>query len=570
MDSDDYFDFDEFSEFNLASGETFSEIEVKEEIDESDQCKNNAKNSKTNYCSYHGCNYKSTRKINLDNHVKGTHEESQKREVLTCQKCDYQTYNEKHLVKHEKGKHNSNPFPCSFDGCDFQSKHIHAVKRHIKTYHLGLRNISPTSCSYDGCDYKSDYRHVVRRHIRTKHLGEQINIGSPCECSYLDCDFKSNYSHVVRRHVKTYHLGERLISPTACSYDGCDYKSDYKHVVRRHIRTRHLGEKIYNSLCECSYVNCDFKSNYSHVVRRHIRTKHLGEKIITKNQRIPCSIEGCGLLARNGTDLRKHNKQVHIKNELFSCTLCKYTTHYDGNLKNHLLGKHNESRVFNCAYNECGYTSNYSQGVKNHAKKVHLGEKSPLVKCDECDYKGSSKSVVRFHYDALHTDKRNSCPRDGCDFTAKWATSINIHIKEYHGEGQQLQCSECGYTTYRKTNLVKHNNVVHLKLTEEYFCDQCVFKTTNQSTLNKHIKANIHSDSENMETNFKKENEQSCKEERTAIEEEEINNIKEQTEQNSCEYCSFIASSPNELLLHHANWHKSKPAIQKCKEFNLM
>ena len=494
---------------------------------------------KSTECLIIGCNYKCNKKKNLREHMKINHGEKKTEKVINCTKCDYQTYLKSKLTAHERGKHNSIPFYCLKDDCDFESKHEGALNRHV----------------------------------RTKHLGQKII--NPCECSYVDCEFKSDHRSALKRHVRTVHLGEKIINP-----------------------------------CECTYADCGFKSNHRSAMKRHVRTMHLGEKFLNKTvrQNIPCTYEGCGFLGRDRQDTKRHIAVKHEIGELISCDLCKFTTHRKEYLTRHIIGKHDETTSFSCSYEYCDYKSNYVTGVNAHIKRVHLGEKK-IVECEECDYKGPSKFIVALHFTAMHTNVRQKCPRDGCDYTCKWKTSINIHLKEKHGEGIKLYCSECGFQTYRKRFMVNHTNLVHLNIKEEYFCDQCVFKTSDHANLERHIKVDVHigdqesqikdiccsfpgcdykgstnknlrkhvrriHDEKTMVSSVNKKRRLASNKTLGSTTEDIINDIMQRKETYQyylqCEYCEFVASSSNDLLLHNANWHKTKSAIEECKLLKLM
>ena len=532
------------------------------------------KKTKARECSFSGCYFKCNKGRNLWEHVKKNHGEKSKTEVMTSEQYDNQTNDEKNLIRHEGRKQSSTQVSCPLDNCDFNSKYQQALKRHFKTKHnrKSEKIISPSECSYTDCDFKSNHPQSMKRHVRTIHLGEKgLNnkIRQNLPCTFEDCGFLGRDKQDIGEHIKRVHIRDKLFS---CSL--CKFSTHQEYYLRKHISGQHDETHVHN----CSYEGCDYTSNYSTGLKGHVKRVHLGEKTVfdcdecdykgsTKtnvrfhftamhtDRRHNCPRDGCDYSSRWRTSISIHLKEGHSEGNKVQCTQCGYQTFRKRHLAKHFTAMHTNERQ-TCPREGCEDSFKWSAGLKAHMKRVHLGVKK-TIKCEQCDYKGSSMSNVRSHFTAMHSDQINFC--DNCDFSTKWGTSLNKHLKESHGEGTKLQCSECSYQTYRKTQLVKHTNAIHLNVKEEYFCDQCVFKTSKSFKLKIHIDADVHI--EEIGKTVVKTEEIICK---IMKRENKDGNFLQ------CEYCNLFASSSNDLLLHNANYHKSKSDINMCKQLNLM
>lgn len=204
------------------------------------------------------------------------------------------------------------------------------------------------------------------------------------ECSLCMKRYKTR-THLAN-HYKT-HTGE--YRNLACPIEGCEHKVRGRAKLEAHMRMKHPEsipeEEQYRWQCETCGKFC--------ISRDHLRKHtfiHMSPKDREANRgakKVPCPVEGCGVLVAN-----------------------------KGNLEAHISSKHPESLP---------------------------EEERNRWKCDFCDKCfGAKKSLDRHRTNHTDADPQLTC--DLCGATFKRRYVLNQHMARKHGQGGEIPEEEDG------------------------------------------------------------------------------------------------------------------------------
>jgi len=108
---------------------------------------------------------------------------------------------------------------------------------------------------------------------------------------------------------------------------------------------------------------------------------------------------------------------------------------------------------------QCPYCNKRLANTKEHIKAVHFKEKNYF--CQQCDYKTLFKSDLLKHDLLVHRKIKKSCPECG-----KQVANLHEHIRLVHKKEKKFKCNYCGYTCAKQSDMKKHTRNVH-KVTSE-------------------------------------------------------------------------------------------------------
>ena len=188
--------------------------------------------------------------------------ETEKRQHFVPQKCphcDYFTDDrfrfERHLTIHSDER----PFSCTYDGCEFKSKHESSLANHIKFVH---QKVKPYECHVCGhkCSMKSSLRTHMRSHLSThdpdsclqchQALGWTLDHLKQTKTTLLSYrSQKKKKSSKERVYLQSGIPGSKIFS---CPYDGCQYQTYHRQARNSHIKWIHLKIRSYHcNVCTC-------------------------------------------------------------------------------------------------------------------------------------------------------------------------------------------------------------------------------------------------------------------------------------------------------------------------------
>lgn len=183
----------------------------------------------------------------------------------------------------------------------------------------------------------------------------------------------------------------------------------------------------------------------------------------------------CGKYLAN---VNEHLKCVHLKIRPHACTSCDYKASFKNDLEKHVrsvhglktepqviiaikseTAEHFEELVKTSSHTEtkfktCPYCSKSLSNTKEHIKAVHLKEKSYY--CNHCEYKTLFKSDLIKHDELVHRKIKKSCPHCG-----KQVANLHEHIRLVHKKEKKFKCNYCGYMCAKQSDMKKHTRNVH-------------------------------------------------------------------------------------------------------------
>ena len=110
-------------------------------------------------------------------------------------------------------------------------------------------------------------------------------------------------------------------------------------------------------------------------------------------------------------------------------------------------------------------------------KQVVRGD--DVFKCPqpECQYSSSRKTTVEIHLKGFHgTAGSFACDHPGCTFRSTWSRNIAQHKRQVHSDKKPFICDHTGclYRAKTTSNLSSHKKMVHLNIRDKrcHVCDK--------------------------------------------------------------------------------------------------
>ena len=306
------------------------------------------------------------------------------------------------------------------------------------------------------------------------------------ECNL--CHYRTIKKSLLLQHCKTAHTNMKEFK---C--DLCEYSTNHKRGLIRHNKAVHLNIKEY----KCQQCTKEFTQK-SHM-SLHIRTVHEGLKEFQCDK---CSFE-----SNRRDKLERHKKEVHGETKTHACEDCAFSTSIPGNLIKHIklvhrnkcdqcnlnftrkynmtyhmMTVHNNGQIYKCDSCEFITKMGYPYLVR-HKRTVHQKIKDHV--CD-CGFSTGKKSNLLRHNWTVHKKEASKIKCDLCDYFAFHKSHLKRHKRGVHDKIKEHVC-ECGFATARKHNLTKHKMVVHLGY-KKFKCNACEFAATDKRVLQNHMK----------------------------------------------------------------------------------
>jgi len=165
---------------------------------------------------------------------------------------------------------------------------------------------------------------------------------------------------------------------------------------------------------------------------------------------------------------------------------------------------------------KCGYNALSNRALSRHRNKSHVANKTEGAKCEvekcksslkdraeklnnecklscnECNYSFSYPSQMKRHIELIHRKITEKCPK--CKIVLQRG-SLKRHIQNVHKKIKNISCSLCTYSTngcFELQNHIKsvHKNVKDVKtiLNEcKVRCNQCNYSCSGFSNMKKHV-----------------------------------------------------------------------------------
>ena len=217
-------------------------------------------------------------------------------------------------------------------------------------------------------------------------------------------------------------------------------------------------------------------------------TRHI--RIHAKQSLLSCDI--CNKTLKGKEALRRHVNRQHLTHGGgdFECLLCDILFSTKDRLDYHVRSVHNEPDTLEaCAH--CSYTARNRRDVVRHINRRHNASmvKKEQLQCTECAF--TTKSQLRlFNHCKQHDFSSRKCPE--CDFVATYAKGLKGHIQRIHDDWKAYACDKCSYRAARLSLLnahqVKHSGV-RRETEKSHLCPQCNKLFITKIVLNVHISA---------------------------------------------------------------------------------
>ena len=275
-------------------------------------------------------------------------------------------------------------------------------------------------------------------------------------------------------------LEERKRFP--CTFESCDYRASKRYYLHSHTMSKHTPGRTRNfpcSLCPLRfYTDCDR--------RRHIAT-HVRERVF--------GCDKCTFSSHDRTCLTGHVRTQHERSIKFECTFpsCNYSTFDQSNLKCHRKRHDPDPSVrcpFSCDFPKCDYRTRWKRNLRRHINARHSRNRSTQFPCPLCPKLFLTPNGARNHVKLVHTKEETfRCGEQQCKFKNHSPGSLHVHHRVKHGKPlkKKIKCDSCDYRTYDKCHFDLHTRRKH-GVEKRFKCDfqGCDFETNYPASLKNH------------------------------------------------------------------------------------
>ncbi|XP_011628585.1 transcription factor IIIA [Amborella trichopoda] len=225
-----------------------------------------------------------------------------KRLKLACEECGACFRKPAHLKQHKQGHSLERSFTCHVDGCHSSYRRKDHLTRHLLKHENKL-----FECPVDNCNHKFTYQGNVKRHIEEHHGEDSPSCGRqnrlPHVCQEPECGKAFKYESKLRKHEES-HVELDSVEVICCDPECMKHFTNIE-ALKDHLKSNHR------------YVPCEvcgsrqLKKN----MKRHLRTHDNKVSI----ERIKCPVRGCCHIFTTISNLKKHEKAVHLELRPFTC-----------------------------------------------------------------------------------------------------------------------------------------------------------------------------------------------------------------------------------------------------------
>ncbi|XP_055375944.1 zinc finger protein 722-like [Condylostylus longicornis] len=218
------------------------------------------------------------------------------------------------------------------------------------------------------------------------------------------------------------------------------------------IIQRYQNNTKSNRISNCKYEDdCMNFENFSDESEFDNLNLTKGVNVYNKSDLMPCEVKAPLRQPINESDTNSTTR--NRKNEM--CELCGKIVRRS-NFEFH-MNSHFNRKPFKCDVNNCKMSCSSPSALFSH-KKLHSAIKE--FSCDLCSAKFNLKGCLLKHK-TTHLEPRLKC--DMCDSMFKSKFRLNFHIKNIHGEFENIECTipSCGRNFKNSHYLRKHLRKFH-------------------------------------------------------------------------------------------------------------
>lgn len=284
-------------------------------------------------------------------------------------------------------------------------------------------------CGFAGCDYSVDRQVKLENHHRT-HTGER-----PFACPHEGCDKAYARKDKLKHHIQYGH-GEDAPRRYPCTWPGCKKSYGTKQHLDVHINAHE--KKFYCT----GYGECDGVFRKQKTLDEHIALKHLQMKPYPCSFVDPKTGERCTRAYESDCALRSHVLNNHFQQRFF-CELCPApgSGFVSVQTEHGLVQRPMECLCFDSATE----------------RSAHQRECHPPA-CPECGKQFGNLSSLETHLTDVHgPGDQIACPRPGCTSIFKSVRNLNAHIAGVHEKTKQFVCTSTAFAGSKKPELAAWN-----------------------------------------------------------------------------------------------------------------
>jgi hypothetical protein len=393
------------------------------------------------------------------------------------------------ILQHVKHAHKAiNTFKCNLCLVYFVNKAL--LVQHLKKVHQDEDN---RKCIYCSHEYFRTLENL-HFHVRTVHSDVIVQCKWHCRCL--------KYFHTVgekEEHIRNVHTDK----VHKCIY--CIKTFLRKDLFNRHVLKQHQNIFIrckYNSMCGQFFLSQKQKAEhikqvhekadkkkcllchkmYSGGLARHLRANHKDKVIFN------CSFQKCSRNFLSKENLQAHVEQKHIKTKSnVKCTFCSKLI-FRSNLLEHCKVVHG---AYKCLFRKCSQFFLVKTERDKHFQRDHIHSKIIIkaAKCIYCNNVYRNDSLLNQHIRRMHSDVKFKCPRWGCASYFSSQSDSDAHFTKKHKEEEEkktFKCDKCSYSFIDKSSLNRHIRVYHGN--NQIECLKCTKVFRSKNDMLKHLR----------------------------------------------------------------------------------
>ena len=234
---------------------------------------------------------------------------------------------------------------------------------------------------------KSSFSYDFRKHLCKKHAL------STYSCSEENCSDYFETKHEMIDHRKEKH-SEYPCSKCPLSFDA--YTKRASHYCRKH------GNPLY----ACKYMGCKKEFVREYLLFEHLASEHYDIDLIAPESLVEYV----------------QKKRAREPNQIYTC-LCSFSTSKIGNLRKHVLTKHN-ILPYPCVNSDCDRRFSSQEDLNRHKGEPHV------YTCGQCNTSHVNDRAYRKHYSLKHNNLLHQCKFCGKAFSRE--KQLLLHELEAH------------------------------------------------------------------------------------------------------------------------------------------
>ena len=262
---------------------------------------------------------------------------------FVCDACDHRFTKNEYMQKHKRTVHGNDFFQCPLSGCQFSSSWKKNLRQHLKGFHATAGsfacdhpgctfkstwqgNISkhkrqvhsdekPFACNHTGCSFRTKMSNALSSHKNAVHLNIRDKRCHVCEKGFL-------HTCHLRAHMTT-HEGD---GHEMAECEDCSVNLRYKSSQNK----RPAAGKLFS----CEHQGCDYRGRRKGHLLSHRKHVHSEERLF------PCNYAGCSVRCKTKSQLTSHQKRVHLKIKTKRCHVCDRRFFLLSSLRDHMMSRH--------------------------------------------------------------------------------------------------------------------------------------------------------------------------------------------------------------------------------------